>query len=118
MVPTPDGSGNTANGLYKVTCDPEKVQVGACSGIINYQIIEAPHGIVFTGFDKASSSPQRQLSAPAISVDGKMMTFSDQYAEEGPILITLRFTDRTEILYDPELENNPGPGDPAPIKSR
>ena len=97
--------GNTAGGKYIVKCLPDTVNVVGGDAIINYQLTKAPAGIVFTGFDHSGSSADRELSKPSISVDGKMMTFSDINLEEGPILITLKFRDDTEILFDPEVSN-------------
>ncbi len=105
----PDGDGNTADKRYKVKCTPARIPVHHGDAVLNYQLVSAPPGIVFDGFDKVRPYPGRQLSAPSISADGKMMTFSDRNTENEPIVIILKFRDNSVILFDPEVTNEPIP---------
>jgi len=104
---TPHGDGNSADRRYHVKCKPDRFPVYTGDAVINYQLVSAPDGIVFDGFDRSKSYPDRQMSQPSISVDGKMMTFSDRNTEKEPVLIILRFRDKSIILYDPEATNDP-----------
>src|SRR5471030_2990721 len=105
----PDGNGNTADNRYKVKGKPSHIPVHHGDAVLNYQLVSAPKGIVFDGFDKISSNPGHQLSKPSISADGKMMTFSDRNSENEAILIILKFRDNSVILFDPEVTNEPIP---------
>ncbi|GAB3438737.1 hypothetical protein NX773_07125 [Massilia solisilvae] len=107
VVPTPDGSGNAGGGKWKVTCSPYSCPVFTGDAILNYQLVApTPSGIVFAGYEACAPLPGRELSRPSISVDGKMMTFSDRNSKGETILVTLRFKDIMEILYDPEIPND------------
>lgn len=110
VKPTPHGDGNTLGGKFHVICSPGPVTVESEYAVINYQLTgDTPSGIVFDGFDRARPNPRRQLSAPTISLDGKMMTFSDCNTDSEPLLIVLRFRDNTVTLFDPEVTNGPQP---------
>lgn len=107
VEPAPDGKGNAGGGKWKVTCTPYSCPVVTGDAILNYQLVApTPSGIVFAGYDACAPLPGRELSRPSISVDGKMMTFSDRNSKGETILITLRFKDVMEILYDPEVPND------------
>lgn len=113
-----DHQGNSSDKNYNVYCDPPVQPVYTGDAVLNYQLVHpTPPGIVFVGFDKVKQHSARQLSAPSISADGKMMTFSDRHSECEPILITLKFKDNTEILFDPEVSNDPQPSQGKPVKS-
>lgn len=107
VEPTPNGGGNAGGGKWKVTCTPYSSPVFTGDAILNYQLVApTPSGIVFAGYDVSAPLPGRELSKPSISVDGKMMTFSDRNSKGEIILVTLRFKDVMEILYDPEVPND------------
>ncbi|GAB3413870.1 hypothetical protein NX774_00850 [Massilia agilis] len=107
VEPVSDGSGNAGGGKWKVTCTPYSSPVFTGDAILNYQLVApTPSGIVFAGYEACAPLPGRQLSKPSISVDGKMMTFSDRNSKGEVILVTLRFKDIMEILYDPEVPND------------
>lgn len=111
VEPRPNGDGNAGGGKWRVTCTPYSMPVYTGDAILNYQLVSpTPSGIVFAGYDACAPLPGRELSRPSISVDGKMMTLSDRNSKGETILITLRFKDVMEILYDPEVPNNPLPG--------
>lgn len=111
VEPAPAGGGNAGGGKWKVSCNPYSVPVHSGDAILNYQLVSpTPSGIVFAGYDACAPLPGRQLSRPSISLDGKMMTFSDLNSKGETIMITLRFKDIMEILYDPEVPNDPPPG--------
>jgi hypothetical protein len=108
VIPMPDGGGNSVGGKFMVTCIPENLVVQGTDTVINYRLIApTPKGIVFAGLAKETRLRERQLSTPSISVDGKMMTFSDQNSLPGTIKITLEFKDNSLIIYDPEIGNEP-----------
>jgi hypothetical protein len=102
--------GNSADGKYSVACNPEQQVVYFGDAVINYRLVPpTPDHIVFAGFEKVKPNSERQLSSPSLSVDGKMMTFSDRHTVDEPILIILKFKSNEIIMYDPEVQNQGGP---------
>ncbi|HXA47987.1 MAG TPA: hypothetical protein VNW52_10185 [Burkholderiaceae bacterium] len=119
VLPVREGHGTEGKHKhYKVTCTPREITVIYTNTVINYQIIpETPLDIVFHGMKKKHPSHILQLSHPSISIDRKMMTFSDLCSVPEQIHITLEFRDRdgSEIEYDhamnfdfdPQVGNEP-----------
>ena len=109
VTPKPDGKGaNSVDKKFYVTCTPPIFPVHSSDAVLNYRLVEpTPKGIEFVGYDAVKRDQAQVLSKPSISIDGKMMTFNDRVLSGETILITLRFRDVTEILFDPEVQNNP-----------
>ncbi|MBC7452381.1 MAG: hypothetical protein H7335_01480 [Massilia sp.] len=109
VVPCDDGSGNMGDGLYNVTTLPHAITVTRRNTIVNYQLIApTPDAFVFLGMEKKPSGGVWQLSKPSISLDGKMLTFSDQNSDREDIAVTLLFSDgMAHISHDPQVQNTP-----------
>ncbi|MEB0140180.1 MULTISPECIES: hypothetical protein [unclassified Undibacterium] len=119
VIPVPEGKGNAGDHRqYQVTCVPASISVIHTDTIINYQIIpETPENIVFHGMSKKKPYLAPQFSHPSISVDRKMITFSDKNSVVEQIHVTLEFKDKDEasihydhpmnINFDPQVGNDP-----------
>lgn len=119
VIPVPAGTGNAGKTKnYRVTCYPEAITVTHKDSVINYQLVPAtPDDIVFCGMSQSDPVDVPQLSRPSISVDGKLLTFSDLNSVAEDIHITLKFAHREElaasndyeahILFDPQVGNDP-----------
>jgi hypothetical protein len=106
---TPDGSGNAMNGQYEIICDPSELTITKKDTIINYYFISpTPQSIVFTGLEMSEPSPVPQFSIPTISVDGKMIMFSDlnTVAETNSVILLIA-DDNLQIKFDPQIQNIP-----------
>jgi hypothetical protein len=102
-----DGKGNSSDGRYQVSCDPNNVIVGEKNTAIIYELSETtPEAIIFDGY---TQSPSGQLSKPAISEDGRVMTFIDSNTTKQVFKLTLLFKDNAVFGFDPEVTNNPVP---------
>lgn len=106
-IPETDAQGKL---VYKTRFMPETVTIYLPDTVINYQLIDpTPAGVRFAG---ASVSPDNaQLSSPAISPSGKLITFSDANTLAETLNLTLQFvdSDATEFAVDPEIKNDPQP---------
>lgn len=106
-IPEVDAQGTVT---YKTRFMPEAVTIYLPDTVINYQLIDpTPAGVRFAG---ASVSPDNeQLSSPAISPSGKLITFSDANTLAETLNLTLRFVDKdlVEFAVDPEIKNDPQP---------
>lgn len=105
-IPYLDSEGKTK---YRTTFTPESVEVTTFDTVLNYQLIEpTPAGVKFS---KVTVSPVHndQLSAPTVSVSGKMATFSDANTKKETLAITFHFIDDAgvEFQVDPDVDNNP-----------
>lgn len=105
----PDEDGNTHCRKYRVTCHPPSLVVTEPGTILNFQLITpTPQEIVFRGIEKKKPNPERQLSDPSISVDGKQLTLSDANSIKEKIDVTLLFKDGDrDVSYDPQVQNDP-----------
>lgn len=113
VLPTPDKTGNAAEGQYSVTLLPEIVKVTAPNTIINYQIIPpTAEDIVFKRLSEELGSLD-QLGTCAVSYDGKMLTVVDANTanlDGNTMHVYLRFGHRgREFRYDPQIQNTPEP---------
>ncbi|KQV46352.1 hypothetical protein [Massilia sp. Root335] len=108
-VPTSDGSGNAADGLYNITTLPDAVAVTRPNTIVNFQLIPpTPDAFVFAGFERKPSVGVRQLSNASVSLDGKMLTFSDENSDKEFVGVTLLFsTGQGSVMHDPQIQNTP-----------
>jgi hypothetical protein len=95
---------------YDCACYPPKLTVTTSNAIIGYQLIDpTPGDIVFTGMTKINPPPVRQLSDPAMSVDGRTLLISDRNSVAADIHIKLHFRDGDglEFSHDPQIGNVP-----------
>lgn len=104
-----DGTGNAGDGLYNITTLPETVAVNRPNTIVNFQLIPpTPDEFVFTGIDRKPSVGVRQLSNASVSLDGKMLTFSDENSDKESVGVTLLFSSgQGSIMHDPQIQNTP-----------
>jgi hypothetical protein len=107
---TPDGSGNSPDGLHNIVCDPDDITVTETNTIVNYQLVSpTPAVIVFTGLDLVDPNPKPQFSTATVSADGKMITLSDLNTITESYDVTLNFADDIKkIAFDPQIHNVPG----------
>lgn len=100
-------------GHYIVVADPVDPTLTQNNTILNYQIIDTDgHDIVFAGM-KVKPHYNGQLSPATVSVDGKMLTFSDINTVKMTLNINLKFVDHDkgglEFSHDPQVQNDPQP---------
>ena len=96
-------------GKYIVVTEPASPVITSEDTIINYQIVDtAGLPIVFTGMT-VKPKDNGQLSEAIVSVDGKLLTFSDINTVKMTIDIKLHFEEKgkTEFSHDPQVENDP-----------
>jgi hypothetical protein len=107
----PVKDGNSNGGDFQVTCHPPYLVVTEPGSIINFQLIApTPDTIKFSGIDKKKPNPERQLSDPSVSVDGRQMTLSDANTIKETIDVTLLFNDGDcSGSFDPQVQNDPKP---------
>lgn len=102
---------NTSGFGHTVTCDPPDIIVLKPNAVINYQLVDpTPPEIEFTGLTFRKPHPERQLSDPSISVDKRMITFSDLNSVNEVIDISLQWRDQLKkenISHDPQIGNDP-----------
>ncbi|NYE60575.1 hypothetical protein FHW58_001727 [Duganella sp. 1224] len=96
-------------GKYTVVTEPEIPVIVNEDTIINYQIVDtAGYPIVFTGMS-VKPKDNGQLSHASVSVDGRLLTFSDLNTVKMMLNITLHFKDKdnVEFSHDPQVSNDP-----------
>lgn len=96
-------------GHYDVVTDPINPKITNPDTVINYQIVDtAGYEIVFTGMS-VKPNDNNQLSEASVSIDGKLLTFSDANTVKMALAITLKFKDKdkVEFSHDPQIENDP-----------
>lgn len=116
---TPDGGGNACHGKYQVTYyqpggisvnEHGSISVVSTNTILNFQLIApTPSEVVFTGMRTNQNDVEQQFSEATISLDGKMLTFTDIDNSPGGIAVTLLWRDSVEISHDPQVVNTPQP---------
>lgn len=105
VVYTPDGSGNSGNGRFNVTCVKQSIVVHNKNTDIIYQMTsDTPADIIFTGF---TAYPNDQLGAAVITNNGRTMTTVDAMTSTAKekIAVTLLFAET--FSFDPEVTNEP-----------
>lgn len=96
-------------GKYIVRTEPEVPVITQQDTIINYQIVDtAGLPIVFTGMTVKPKN-NGQLSPETVSVDGRLLTFSDLNTIKMTLNIRLHFDreDEGAFSHDPQVENDP-----------
>jgi hypothetical protein len=108
VTPNPEKEGEYI--VIAVPADPTLTQPNT---VVNYQIVDTGgRDIVFTGM---SVKPHHngQLSPATVSVDGKMLTFSDINTVKMTLNINLKFKDHDKeglaFSHDPQVQNDPQP---------
>ena len=99
-------------GTYKVETAPAVLSIRQPDTVINYQIVDSgENNIVFNRKNpmKVEPADNDQLSAPAASISGKLLTINDANSSKMIINITLNFLDEhgVEFSHDPEVDNDP-----------
>jgi len=109
VEPRPLEDGNSHCRKYRITCHPPYLVVAERDTILNFQLIlPTPEDILFKGLKKKKPFPERQLSDPSISLNGKQMTLCDANTICEDIDVTLQFHHHgREIDYDPQVQNDP-----------
>ncbi len=103
-------------GEYTVVTEPEIPVIVNQDTIINYQIVNTDgYPIVFTGMS-VKPKDNNQLSHASVSVDGRLLTFSDLNTVKMMLNITLHFKDQdnVEFSHDPQVSNDPEVNSPEP----
>jgi len=94
---------------YEVRCEPSVPKVLQRDTVINFQIVETyGQDIVFTGLEVLPKD-LNQISAPAISPSGKLLTVSDANTCSCLLHLNLEFTDNTaghRFMHDPQVQND------------
>jgi hypothetical protein len=103
--------GETPDEPFTVVTAPAIPMITETDTVINYQIFDSDGlDIVFTGMT-VEPAQNDQLSAAAVSVSGKLLTFSDANSEKMNLNITLQFKDRKQptvmFSHDPQISNHP-----------
>lgn len=96
-------------GHYIVHSEPADPVITQTDTIVNYQIIDTDgYPIVFTGMG-VKPHDNGQLSDATVSVDGKLLTFSDINTLKMTLNINLKFKDQdgVEFAHDPQVQNDP-----------
>jgi riboflavin synthase len=109
VKPNPEKSGK-----YLVKTEPEVPVITQQDTIINYQIVDtAGFPIVFTGMT-VKPKHNDQLSPAAVSMDGRLLTFSDLNTVKMTLDIRLHFDEKEQgaFSHDPQVENDPVINDP------
>jgi hypothetical protein len=97
-------------GHYDVRSEPASPQIIDADTVINYQIVDTDgYAIEFKGMS-VKPEDNNQLSKESVSVDGRLLTFSDINSVKMTLNITLKFKDSgtgVEFSHDPQIRNNP-----------
>ena len=94
---------------FDVTFIPVAVTVDTPDAVINYQLIwPTPDDVRFVDMTVLPVD-QDQFSEESVSIDGKLLTFSDANTGDEILHVTLNFTDATGASYsfDPQVINRP-----------
>lgn len=93
---------------YDVRCEPSALKVVQRDTVINYQIVETyGQDIVFSGLE-VTPPDMNQISTPAISPSGKLLTVSDANTCCCKLSLLLEFTNNTaseRFTHDPQVQN-------------
>lgn len=109
VLRTPDGTGNAFNGKYNVIYEKAELLDHTPNAIFNFRLADqSPPEIRFVGMQVAGQSSHLQLSEPSVSVDGRMITFSDANTEKVKMNITFKWRDYIEFDHDPIIGNGGG----------
>ena len=106
-LPSTDPVSGATN--YDVTFIPVAITVDSPDAVINYQLIwPTPDDVRFLDMTVLPVD-QTQFSEESVSVDGKLLTFSDANTDDEILHVTLNFTDATGVSYafDPQVINRP-----------
>jgi hypothetical protein len=93
---------------YEVWSEPSALKVLQRDTVINYQIVETyGEDIVFSGL-QVTPPDLNQISAPAISPSGKLLTVSDANTSCCNLSLFLEFTNlstKEVFSHDPQVQN-------------
>lgn len=109
ITPNSMGKGNTRDGRYDYTFDPDVVHVTEQMTAITYQLEDT------SGYEMAnlySTDVQNQLSQPIFSHDGTKITVIHQNTTKQLTVVSVRVKDRTlgtAVSCDPQVTNDPPP---------
>lgn len=107
---TPDGSGNVTGGKYNVVYGTAAVSAQTRGEVLTYQLADpTPPEIRFTGLHVAGEGATKQMSLPAISRDGRMLTLVDADTAAVTMNLTFKWKDCVEFEHDPQVGNVPPP---------
>lgn len=96
---------------YVSTSYPARITVSTPDAVIAYQLVDpTPPDIRIIGYSLVD--PDRympQLSAPTVSLNGRLMTLVDLNSIQAQLHLNLEFADRdgTRIIHDPQITNDP-----------
>lgn len=96
-------------GKYDVVTEPAIPVITEEDTVINYQIVDTDgYPIVFKGLSVLPKD-NGQLSHASLSIDKKLLTFSDLNTVKMMLNITLHFIDKDniEFSHDPQVSNDP-----------
>ena len=95
-------------GKYHVVTEPAVPVITDEDTVINYQIVDTDGlPIRFKGMS-VKPKDNGQLSKESVSIDGKLLTFSDANTVKMMLNITLHFEhDDVEFSHDPQVSNDP-----------
>lgn len=100
---------NQDDDTYNVICEPNTPRVVQKDTVINFQIIDTyGEDIVFSGLS-VTPKESNQISNPAISTSGKLLTVSDSCSHNCWLNLNLEFTDKAaghSFIHDPQVEND------------
>lgn len=118
VLRTPDGNGNACHGKYDVIYGDAAISDSTPDAVFNYQLVDpTPLELRFIGIRVAGQSHHRQLSPASISVDGRMITFSDANTERVNMHLTFTWHDAKngmEFEHDPGISNGGTTTPPPP----
>ena len=105
---TPDGKGNVTGGHYNVEYGTAAVTEVTPDAILSYQLTEqTPPEIRFIGVHVAGQGAVKQMSAPTISRDGRVITMIDADTAAVTMNLTFKWRDSIEFEHDPQVGNQP-----------
>lgn len=105
---TPEGSGNVTGGRYNVVYGTAAVTEETPNAVLSYQLTDdTPAEIRFIGVRVAGEGKVKQMSAPAISRDGRVITMIDADSVAVTMNLTFKWRDCTEFEHDPQVGNTP-----------
>ena len=105
---TADGTGNVSGGRYHVVYGTAAITDQTPNAILCYQLTEqTPPEIRFVGVQAAGQGKHKQLSAPSISRDGRVLTLIDADSAAVTMQLTFKWRDSVEFEHDPQIGNVP-----------
>lgn len=100
---------NDGQDTYNVRCEPSVPKVLQKDTVINFQIADTDgQDIVFSGL-AVTPKDSNQISSPAISPSGKLLTVSDACTHNCWLNLNLEFTNNTaghKFMHDPQVQND------------